>query len=418
VLILTGLLLLHAMNNMLGAINRARTNERAQIAANRELEVMRASLEQRVADRTRDLEARSLYLQAAVEVSRAATSVLDPQDLMWRVAMLIQERFDLYHVGVFQIDETGQWAEYHAGAGESGVPLAQEGFRLQIGGESLVGWCMAHAQARVMQDVSLETGRYEHPLVPHTRSEAALPLMARGQILGALSVQSERVNAFDEQTVDSLQTMVDQVAVALDNARLFAESQHALEATRRAYGELSRQAWSDLLRTRGDWGYVYTGRTVTPVQDEWQPEMVQAQQSGSMVQGEDSNKPVLAIPLQVRDQPIGVLGFSKGDGGGTWTVEETELIETLVRQLGVALESAQLFEETQRRAARERLTGEVAARIRETLDVDTVLKTAVEEIRQALGVPEVTVRLTAKPADSSPIGGNGDRSPQPGGKHV
>jgi GAF domain-containing protein len=418
VLILTGLLLLHAMNSMLGALNRARTNERAQITTNRALESMRQSLEQRVADRTRDLEVRSRYLQAAVEVSRAATSILDPEELMWRVANLIRERFDLYHVGIFLLDETGRWAEYRAGAGESGQRLAQEEFRLPIGGESLVGWCMAHAQARIIKDVHREFGGYEHPLVPRTRSEAALPLSARGQIVGALSVQSTWVSAFDEQMVASLQTMADQVAVALDNARLFAESQRALETTRRAYGDLSRQAWSDLLRARGDWGYVYTGHAVALAHDEWHPDLIQAHRSGTIVQGQAGSEPVLAIPLQVRDQSVGVLGFSKGETGEPWTGEETELLETLVRQLGVALESAQLFEETQRRAARERLTGEVAARIRQTLDLDTVLKTAAEEIRQALGVPEVVVRLAAQPAGGPATGGNGDQSPQTGGQHV
>ncbi len=414
-LILTGLLLLHAMNNLLGALARARTNEQAQVAANRELETMRASLEQRVADRTEALERRSGHLQAAVAVSRAATSVLDPEQLVWQVCDLLLDRFDLYHVGLFLIDASGAWAEYRAGAGAAARALAEEGFRLQVGGQSLIGWCTARAQIRIAQDVSGEAGHFAHPDVSASRSEVAIPLIARGQILGALSVQSDRPRAFGDDAISSLQTMADQIAVALDNARLFAESQQALEATRRAYGELSRQAWSGLLRSRTDWGYTYAHRTLTPAEGKWQPEMLEAQQTGSSVHGGGREREsVLAIPLQVREQTIGALGFYKeaADGGRTWTAEETELLETLVQQLGVALESAQLFEETQRRAAEERILGEVTARMRETLDMNTVLQTAIREIGDVLNIAEVEVRLgrggaSTPHASSAPAGDNG-----------
>jgi GAF domain-containing protein len=391
-LVLTGLLLRHAMSSMLGALERARTNERAQIEANRALENMRASLEQRVAERTADLERRSLHLQTAVEVSRAATSVLDPDALMWQVTEVIRERFDLYHVGLFLVNATGQWAEYRAGAGAGGKRLAEEGFRLEVGGQSMVGWCTARSQVRIAQDASLEATRFEHPEVARTRSEAALPLITRGQVIGALSLQSEQIDAFDDQTVASLQTMADQVAVALDNARLFLESQEALEATRRAYGELSREAWSELLRSRPDWGYAYTRRTVLPAEGEWQPEMIEAQQTGTPVEGGD-REPTIAVPLQVRDQTIGALSFSKGSAGETWTAAEREFLEVLVHQLGVALESAQLFQESQRRTARERLLSDVTARMRESLDMDMVMQTAIREIGSTLGIAEVEVRL-------------------------
>jgi GAF domain-containing protein len=401
-LVLIGLLLRHAVESISRALERARSNERAQIEANRELETMRASLEEQVAERTRGLERRSVQLQAAVEVSRAATSILDPEQLIWQLVELIQDRFELYHVGLCQLDATGRWAEYRAGAGESGRVLAAQGFRLEVGGSSMIGWCTQHGEARVSQDVSLETLRVEHPLVSETRSEAALPLIARGQVLGALSVQSDRSHAFDPETVAALQTMADQVAVALDNARLYAESQEALEATRRAYGELSRQAWSELLRTHADWGYSYDRQHIRPIEGEWAAEMRRAAQAGQMVQGGGVEGATLALPLKVRDQVVGALGFYKESGDESWTAEETALLETLVGQLGVAMESAQLFEETQRRAAQDRLLGQVTTRMRETLDMDRVLQTAIREIGEALGIAEVEVRMGRSPARSSP----------------
>ncbi len=392
-LLLLGLLLRYAVNSLLQAMERARTNERAQIEANRELEAIRATLEQRVAERTADLERRSAQLQAIVEVGRAATSILDPDLLCWQVTELIQERFGFYHVGLFQLDETGYWAEYRAGAGAAGQVLAKEGFRLEVGGSSMVGWCTLNAQPRIAQDASQEPIRYEHPLMPGTRSEAALPLIARGKVIGALSVQSDRPSAFDAGTVAILETMADQVAVALDNARLYSQSQEALEATRRAYGELSRQAWGELLRGRTDWGYVYARQKVSPTEGDWRQEMIRALQTGQIVQGNGNQEPTLAIPLRVRDQIIGALGFYKEPTGAGWTAEETSLLEALVNQLSVALESAQLFEETRRRAAQDRLLGEVTSQMRQTLDMDTVLQTAIREIGQALNLAEVEVRM-------------------------
>ena len=435
-LLLTGLLLRYAVDSLSRALQRAQSNERIQIEANRELEALRESLELRVADRTHDLEHRTVQLQAAAEVSRAITSILDAEQLIWQVAAVIHERFGLYHVSVFQIDATGQWAEYRGGAGEGGYLLAEQGFRLQVGGRSMVGGCMAHAQARVAQDISAESARVDHPLVAATRSEAALPLIVRGEVIGALSVQSDRAGTFDRETVATLQTIADQVAGALDNARLFTESQQALETTRRAYGELSRQAWAERLRARTDWGYSYTGQAVEPAQGDWQPEMLQAIQTGQVVQsaggfgsvaaqssgtlaaqGSGTTEAVLAIPLRVREETVGVLSFYKGEeqrdetpaaqssgtlaaqGSGTsgstgWTAEEARLLERLVQQMGLALESAQFYEETQRRAIREQTAREVTSRMRTTLEVDAVLRTAAQEIRQALGLSSMTIRLT------------------------
>jgi GAF domain-containing protein len=139
--------------------------------------------------------------------------------------------------------------------------------------------------------------------------------------------------------------------------------------------------------------------------------MSRAAQTGQRVLGDNAGEPAAAIPLKVRDEVVGVLGFYKDTAGETWTAEETTLLETLADQLSTALESARLYQDAQSLAARERLLGDVTARVRETLDVDMVLKTAVQEARQALGLPEVVIRLVspvlAAPADNGSHGKEG-----------
>jgi GAF domain-containing protein len=444
--VLIGVLLRYAINGLSEAIERSRRNERAQIEANRELEMFRASLEHRVAERTSELERRSVQLQAAAEVGQAVVSILDIEELIWRVVELIQGRFELYHAGLLLLDDTGEWAVYRAGSGEAGRGLQEQGFRLRVGGNSMVGWCTANSQVRVAQDVDADEIHFAHTLVPQTRSEAALPLIARGQVLGALSVQSSQVGTFDPSTVAALQTMADQVAVALDNARLFAEGQEALEATRRAYGQLSRQAWTELLRGRTDWGYRFDHQGLTAVEGDWQPEMIDAVRAGQVVvrsaapassddlehvagdgpeflKGEDSRAgsrghdvrgPALALPLRVREDVIGVLSFHKDSGDEAWTSSETELLHRLTDQLGTALESAQLFQQTRRRAAREQAIRQVTGQMRRAVDVEAILKSTVAELAEVLGVPRAYIRLGTEvellasrglePDDGHPLG--------------
>ena len=152
------------------ALERARRNEQAQAEANRELELLRASLEERVTDRTRELESRSRQWQAATEASQVVTSIQDVEQMLWQVAELVQERFDLYHVGLMLLDSTGEWAVYRAGSGQSGRALWEEGFRLKVGGSSMVGWCTANAQARIAQD----TGTGSLACAPRTRVSNSL----------------------------------------------------------------------------------------------------------------------------------------------------------------------------------------------------------------------------------------------------
>ena len=211
-----------------------------------------------MADRTQELEQRSSYLVAAAEVGRTAASILEADALVQQVVELIRKDFGLYYVGLFQVDDSGEWAELRAGTGEAGWTMLARGHRLHIGGDSMIGWSITNRQPRIALEAGEDAVRLATPELPETRSEAALPLQSRGRVMGALSVQHTRPGAFDEDTIVVLQTMADQVAVALDNARLFAGRQEALEAVQRAYGEVSSEAWHEMLRSGLGWAFAAT----------------------------------------------------------------------------------------------------------------------------------------------------------------
>jgi len=347
------------------------------------------TLEQRVAERTRGL-------QTAAEVARATTSILDPDELLRQVVDLVRERFNLYYVGLFLLDEKREYAVLQAGTGEAGQQMLAQGHRLEVGGNSMIGQCTARAEARIALDVGEEAVRFDNPLLPETRSEMALPLRSRGQVIGAVTVQSTEESAFDQAGIAVMQTMADQVAVGIDNAHLFVEAQDALAEMEAIYQRYQRQAWVAYQATRAVTGYQQTDAGMKPLAEEVLPEVQQAvsQRSPIIQSGNgDENPPALVVPVTLAGQPIGALGIQAKGGKRQWSAEDIALAEAISEQFALAAENLRLVDETQRRAARERLTSEITARMRETLDIEMVLKRATNEIGQALGLAALNVRL-------------------------
>ncbi len=174
------------------------------------------------------LQRRNTQLRTAAAISTSAITVLDPNELMKHAVNLIQERFNFYYVGMFLTDESGEYAILRAGSGEAGQKMLAAGHKLTVGGKSMVGWCIAHAQARIALDVGKEAVRFDNPLLPDTRSEMALPLLSIERCIGAVTVQSDEEVAFSEEDIAVLQSMTDQLAIAIENARLFESEREQL----------------------------------------------------------------------------------------------------------------------------------------------------------------------------------------------
>jgi len=351
-------------------------------------------LEQRVAERTAELERRTVQLRAAADVAQVATSMLNLEQLLDQVVTLIGERFGLYHTSLFLLDETGHWAEYRAGSGEAGRLQLEQGLRLEVGGASMVGWCTAHARPRVTPDVSQDTAYLEHPLLPDTRSEAVLPLVARERVIGALDVQSVEENAFSQEGVATLQIVADQIAVAVDNVRLFAEVQESLAEAQAVHRHYLREAWAGFTAARPSaTGYRYAAGDVEPDPDAWLPAMTPAQRQNQVVIApDDDGATTLSLPIVLRGETIGVLGFKK-DGEGEWTDDDVAVAQAVADQVALSLENVRLFDEAQRRARREALTRELTDKMRRTTDAEAILEMAVQGLGRALGSARAFVRL-------------------------
>lgn len=223
----------------------------------------RKHAEEEQADLVSVMTKRTIQLQTAADVSRAASSILDLNRLLPTVADLICNHFDYYYVGIFLVEEPTEWAILSAATGSMGKQMLETGHRLKVEDSSMIGWCIKHGQARIALDVGEDAVRFKNPYLPLTRSEMALPLTTRGEVIGAMTIQSQMPSAFSRVDITALQTMADQVANAIKNARLFTEGVNLNKELGEQNAELERFTYtvshdlkSPLVTIRGFLGYL------------------------------------------------------------------------------------------------------------------------------------------------------------------
>jgi len=449
VFFMLGTLLVISQNYLVPRLAAALTRSR-NLA--QELEAHRASLAEQVAERTRELQEasvvlrrRAIQLEASAEVGRAAASILDVDRLLRRTVDLIRERFGFYHAGVLLLDGAGEWAVLRAATGEAGQRMLAQAHRLAVDDHSMVGWAAAHRQARIALDVGEDAVHFDNPLLPHTRSEMTLPLMIGERLLGVLDVHSTEEAAFDEEDVRTLRIMADQIAVAIENARKFSDEALLLEVTSPLYrtsrrlttavttGEVADAIVDSVAETGADgcvvveFEYSPAGAPVAllyrgvwrrdrepqfrpgmrlPVAESPFPfEMVSTlwtvadarederlPQSARQVFEATDARALANIPLRTRAGVMGQVVVIR-TAPGPFSDVALRLYEMLSDQASVALERARLLEEARLRAEQERLAREITAKVRRPLDMDTILRTAMQELGVALGASEGLVRL-------------------------
>jgi len=322
------------------------------------LESLQGTLEQQVVERTRQL-------AASNEVGRAAASSLDPEQLLARVVPLFPEQFGYYYAAIYLVDPSGKWAELKEATGEAGRVLKQNHHRLEISGKSMVGAAIREQSPRIAQVASDEKQRLENPLLPYTRSEIALPLMVADRVLGALNVQSTREADFGPQVIDTMRNMAGQVAIALENARLFQEAQQVIRELRTVHQQYLLEGWSGFAEENEKLEY--------RIGDE-----------------EDDNSQKLEVPISLRDQ---ILGQIMLESQGEWSAEQQTLVDAVATQAAIALENARLVSESRQIALRERMVADINSKIWASATIDGVLQTVIKELGRRLNASSATIEL-------------------------
>jgi len=344
-----------------------------------QLETTQMTLERQVEERTASLEERSKQLKAAAQVAREAASLQDLNTILTLTVNLISEQFGFYHAGIFLLDDAGEYAALQAASSDGGKKMLARGHRLLVGQQGIVGAAAYHRKPRIALDVGADREYFNNPDLPLTRSEVAVPLTVREKVIGVLDIQSTEESRFTSSDIDVLQILADQLALAIQNARLFTESQDAIQRLEVATAENMRRAWRGGQRARNAYRYTAAGLT-------------SAAQGDKKITFTDEAATYLSIPIQMRGQRIGSISLHR-KGGSPWTESDRSLVNEVSSQIGLALENARLVQDTQLRAEREQALSQMTARIRETLDLDEVLQTAVREIKQSFNLDKAEVRL-------------------------
>jgi GAF domain-containing protein/HAMP domain-containing protein len=350
------------------------------------------NLEDVVSERTRAIEKRATQIQAVAEVGQAVAAQRELEELLLRTTHLISNRFGYYHVGIFLLDARGEYAVLRAANSSGGAKMLARGHKLRVGAEGIVGTVTASGEARIALDVGEDAVYFDNPDMPNTRSEMALPLIAAGEILGALDIQSVKDNAFSPDDIPILQVLADQLSTAVQNARMLRETQEALITARKATGEVSERGWRNLLRETEIPGYISrTHGELAQIKDAIDKNTEKAIKEGRPVYTDENRS--ISLPIIVRGQTVAMMRLAKPSHLEPWTTDEITDIELLSVQISNALESARLFSDAQRRAAQEQAIGEMTAKIGATSSIDAILRSTVQEIGHQLGDTEIVLEL-------------------------
>ena len=372
-----------------------------------ELTLAFETLEEKVADRSRSLERRSLEMETIAEVAREITIIHDLNTLLNVSANLIRERFNYYHVGIFLVNDRGDFAILRAASSIAASQMLDQNYKLKVGQEGLVGSVTRTGQAHLALDVGSDAVHFKNPLLPQTRSEITLPLRIRNITIGALDIQADAQSAFSDRDAKVLQLLADQLAAAIENAQLVQQVNQTLTELNKAYQLQTQNVWQSTINQSERSGYEYDGLQVLSVPRNLSDDLLHQLKNGEPIileENDDQNdcrtKTTLMVPLMVLDQVIGVIGLEQEDPEHAWTNEEIVIAQAAANRAGITLENARLLKDSQRRAAKERAILDATARVGSALNIGNILYTTADEIERILGGSEVILQFNNENAST------------------
>ncbi len=325
---------------------------------------------------------------------------------------------DIYHAQIF-LTEPGGTARLVASTGEVGKMLIERQHSLPIGSQSVIGQVTLNNQYMIARSNSSNSVHRRNEFLPDTVVEAAFPMRIGDAVIGTLDLQSKVRDSFGEEDAPIFQSLADNVAIAIDNARLFEETERRLKENQQLVAQMRQSSdqverlnerltgrfWKDFLRQQESQSLDLNLNEQTSVVDNaWTPSLTQAIQGNQPIQSDGLNGHIVAVPLRVRGQVIGAMEFEL-DAIGNVSSEDLAMMEEVSEQLGLAAESNRLYETSQRIAQREALVNEISTRLQSGTSVEMTLASAARSLKDVLKANRVAIRLGTPPVETTPVSG-------------
>jgi GAF domain-containing protein len=386
-----------AVNDINRALNKSRSSEKELRINNQELQALRVDLEKRVSERTLDLERRTSEIQTASLIARDTAMAPDIESLLDRAVQLIKDKFGYYHTGIYIIDDNGEYAILMAAGGDAGRLMLKRKYKVRVGEMGIIGNVAQTGTSRIVMDVSTAEVSYQkNPLLPYTRSEMAVPLKVTSHIIGVLDIQSDKINAFDYNSISIMQIVTDQISIGIERSQLLQGLQQSTLSLQQALQQNTSRTWKNYLeQNRITEGYRYDGVNIESLSDSTEqniPKLLAGTKPANIARSSfDSEANVMAVPIRLRGQTLGSLNlkFKKTD----ISQDTIRLVEEAANRLALALENARLVQDAQRLAMRERQINIISAQTQQSTNLETLLQNTVRELGNTLGLPNTFIQI-------------------------
>jgi GAF domain-containing protein len=401
VFVAIAILIYFSTTSLRDAITRAKKSEQSLLASNMNLQELNQTLEERVNQRTDELENANRYnlkrtrqFEAIAQVVRAVSYIQDLATLLPEITKVISEQFGIYHTGIFLLDDNRDFAILRAANSEGGKKMLAREHKLLVGQTGIVGFVTATGQPRIALDVGNDAAFFDNPDLPNTHSEIALPLRYAGRIIGALDVQSTKSNAFGQDDIEVLITLADQVATAIKSTLILEEARNTVSNFQNSLSDKTYESWKVMQPKSLGLGFQLVGSTIKPLDIPLEDKYIQEAlaQNKTVLSNENSISSNLAIPIRLRGQTIGVINLRTNDNY-KFTSDDIDIAKAVMERLSLAIETATLIQSTQHRADIERITTEISSKISSSTRFETILQTAAQELSKALGGSDVLVQI-------------------------
>jgi GAF domain-containing protein len=309
--------------------------------------------------------------------------------LLSQITTAINREFGFYHVGIFLLDASKEYAILSAANSEGGQKMLERGHRLKVAETGLVGYVTGTGRPRIALDTGADAIFFNNPDLPETRSELTLPLRVGEEIIGALDVQSTEPNAFTSEDINILSTLADQVSIAIQNAQQFEQTRQLLNESELLSRQFIQTGWQQFTKQRNLVGIHHTGARASLL---YKKNGKNEDRLGASTPKAKTRGTSLSLPIKLRGEVIGSVDVHAPDTR-PWDQDELDIVTAIVERAAIAMENARLLAESQKRAAKERTIGEIASKISMESDINELLKTAAQELSRTLPGAEVAIQF-------------------------